>query len=42
MRQKGWGVPHWPVEYGAPANAVKQYIFLEELQKYPAPVAHRM
>jgi pimeloyl-CoA dehydrogenase large subunit len=38
LNKKGWGVPHWPVEYGGTGwSAVKQYIFLEELQKYPAP-----
>jgi pimeloyl-CoA dehydrogenase large subunit len=39
LNRKGWGVPHWPVEYGGTGwDAVKQYIFLDELQKYPAPV----
>jgi pimeloyl-CoA dehydrogenase large subunit len=38
LNRRGWGVPHWPVEYGGTGwSAVKQYIFLEELQKYPAP-----
>ena len=38
LNNKGWSVPHWPVEYGGTGwSAVKQYIFLEELQKYPAP-----
>ncbi|MBH5384731.1 pimeloyl-CoA dehydrogenase large subunit [Bradyrhizobium diversitatis] len=38
LHKKGWGVPHWPVEYGGTGwSAVKQYIFLEELQRYPAP-----
>ncbi|KAA0070362.1 pimeloyl-CoA dehydrogenase large subunit [Tardiphaga sp. P9-11] len=38
LNRKGWGVPHWPVEYGGTGwSAAKQYIFLEELQKHPAP-----
>jgi alkylation response protein AidB-like acyl-CoA dehydrogenase len=38
LNKTGWGVPHWPVEYGGTGwSAVKQYIFLEELQKFPAP-----
>jgi len=38
LNKKGWGVPHWPVEHGGTGwSAVKQYIFLEELQKYPVP-----
>lgn len=35
---KGWGAPHWPVEYGGTGwGPMKQYIFLEELQRHPAP-----
>jgi pimeloyl-CoA dehydrogenase large subunit len=31
-------VPHWPVEYGGTGwSPVQQYIFLEELQGFPAP-----
>ncbi|MGY4230114.1 pimeloyl-CoA dehydrogenase large subunit [Bradyrhizobium sp. USDA 4503] len=35
---KGWGVSHWPKEYGGTDwSAVQHYIFKEELQMYPAP-----
>lgn len=38
LNKKGWGVPHWPVEHGGTGwSPVQKYIFLEELQKYPAP-----
>ncbi|PZA11538.1 pimeloyl-CoA dehydrogenase large subunit [Rhodopseudomonas palustris] len=38
LNRKGWSVPHWPVAHGGTGwGAAKQYIFLEELQKYPAP-----
>ncbi len=38
LNEKGWAVPHWPVEYGGTGwDPMKQYIFLEEVQKYPAP-----
>ena len=38
LNDKGWAVPHWPVEYGGTGwGPMKQYIFLEELQKFPAP-----
>ncbi|MGN6466092.1 MAG: pimeloyl-CoA dehydrogenase large subunit [Rhizobiaceae bacterium] len=38
LAEKGWGVPHWPVEYGGTGwDPMKQYIFLEETQKWPAP-----
>ncbi len=38
LNAHGWGVPHWPVEYGGTGwNPMRQYIYLEELQKYPAP-----
>ena len=38
LNKKGWAVPHWPQEYGGTGwSAAKQYIFLEELQKTPAP-----
>jgi pimeloyl-CoA dehydrogenase large subunit len=38
LNEKGWAVPHWPVEYGGTGwDPMKQYIFLEELQKFPAP-----
>lgn len=38
LNQKGWAVPHWPVEHGGTGwDPMKQYIFLEETQKWPAP-----
>ena len=38
LNKHGWGVPHWPVEYGGTGwSPVQQYIFLEELQGFPAP-----
>lgn len=38
LAEKGWGVPHWPVEYGGTGwSPVKQYIFTEEMSQTPAP-----
>ncbi|WFU31422.1 pimeloyl-CoA dehydrogenase large subunit [Bradyrhizobium brasilense] len=38
LADKGWGVPHWPVEYGGTGwSPVKQYIFTEEMNQTPAP-----
>ncbi|SFI35529.1 pimeloyl-CoA dehydrogenase large subunit [Aerobium aerolatum] len=38
LNEKGWAVPHWPVEHGGTGwDPMKQYIFLEETQKWPAP-----
>ncbi|MVA99527.1 pimeloyl-CoA dehydrogenase large subunit [Nitratireductor sp. CAU 1489] len=38
LNEKGWAVPHWPVEHGGTGwGPMKQYIYLEELQKFPAP-----
>ena len=38
LNKKGWGVPHWPKEYGGTGwSPAKQHIFLEELQATPAP-----
>lgn len=38
LDEKGWAVPHWPVEYGGTGwDPMKQYIFLKETQKFPAP-----
>ena len=38
LNAKGWGAPHWPVEYGGQSwTPVQQYIYLEEIQSYPAP-----
>ena len=35
---KGWVAPHWPVEYGGTGwDAVRFYIFKEEMQLAPAP-----
>jgi alkylation response protein AidB-like acyl-CoA dehydrogenase len=35
---KGWIAPHWPVEYGGTGwDAVRFYIFKEEMQAAPAP-----
>src|ERR1700690_3233366 len=38
LNKKGWGVSHWPNEYGGTGwTSVQQYIFNEELQAHPAP-----
>lgn len=38
LNKKGWAVPNWPKEYGGTGwTAVQKYIFLEELQRAPAP-----
>src|SRR5690349_1050577 len=38
LNAKGWVAPHWPVEYGGTGwDAVKFYIFKEEMQQAPAP-----
>ncbi len=38
LNRKGWAVPHWPEEHGGTGwSPVEQYIFLEELQGFPAP-----
>ena len=38
LNKKGWGVSHWPKEYGGTGwSSVQQYIFNEELQMHPAP-----
>jgi pimeloyl-CoA dehydrogenase large subunit len=38
LNKKGWGVSHWPREYGGTGwSSVQQYIFDEEMQKVPAP-----
>ena len=35
---RGWAASHWPVEYGGPGwSAVERYVFLEEVQRAPAP-----
>jgi pimeloyl-CoA dehydrogenase large subunit len=38
LNKKGWGVPHWPKEFGGTGwTPTQQYIFLEEREKAPAP-----
>ena len=38
LNARGWAVPHWPVEHGGTGwDPMRQYIFLEETQKWPAP-----
>jgi pimeloyl-CoA dehydrogenase large subunit len=38
LNQKGWAVPHWPVEWGGTGwSPIQQYIYLDELQQTPAP-----
>lgn len=38
LDEKGWAVPNWPAEYGGTGwDPMRQYIFLEETQKWPAP-----
>ena len=38
LNKKGWGVSHWPKEYGGTGwSSVQHYIFNEELQAHPAP-----
>ena len=38
LNAKGWGAPHWPVKYGGQDwSPIQQYIYLEEVQSYPAP-----
>ena len=40
LNKKGWAVPHWPKQYGGTGwTTVRQYIFMEELQAAPAPLA---
>jgi pimeloyl-CoA dehydrogenase large subunit len=40
LAAKGWAVPHWPVEWGGTGwSAVKQSIFLDEVQRGNAPEA---
>ncbi len=37
LNEKGWAVPHWPVEWGGTNwSPIEQYIFLDELQQAPA------
>ena len=38
LNAKGWAVPHWPVQWGGTGwDAVKLYIFRDEMQQTPAP-----
>jgi pimeloyl-CoA dehydrogenase large subunit len=38
LAQKGWAVPHWPVEYGGTGwSPMRQYLFQEEMMMAPAP-----
>lgn len=38
LAAKGWGAPHWPVEYGGCGwSAVRKHIFLEEIYRADAP-----
>ncbi|RVU20242.1 pimeloyl-CoA dehydrogenase large subunit [Methylobacterium oryzihabitans] len=38
LNKQGWAVPNWPVEWGGTGwDPVRQYIFLDELQSFPAP-----
>src|SRR2546430_10749195 len=38
LNKKGWGVSHWPKEYGGTGwTSVQHYIFNEQLQMHPAP-----
>jgi pimeloyl-CoA dehydrogenase large subunit len=39
LNDKGWAVPHWPLEYGGqPWSAVQRYIFMEELMQAAVPM----
>ena len=38
LHAKGWAVPHWPVEWGGVDwDPVRQMIFRDEIQQFPAP-----
>jgi pimeloyl-CoA dehydrogenase large subunit len=38
LNNRGWAVPHWPIEWGGTGwTPVQQYIFGEEMQLAPAP-----
>lgn len=38
LHAKGWSAPHWPQEWGGTGwDGVKQMIFRDEIQQYPAP-----
>ena len=39
LNDKGWAVPHWPLEHGGqPWSAVERYIFMEELMQAAVPL----
>ncbi|MFC0219056.1 acyl-CoA dehydrogenase family protein [Pseudochelatococcus lubricantis] len=39
LYDRGWAVPHWPVEYGGqPWTAIQSYIFMEELMQAAVPL----
>ena len=39
LNDKGWAVPHWPVEHGGqPWTPVQRYIFMEELMQAAVPM----
>jgi alkylation response protein AidB-like acyl-CoA dehydrogenase len=38
LAARGWGAPHWPVEYGGTDwSAIRRHIFLEEIYQADAP-----
>ncbi|MCB1473467.1 MAG: acyl-CoA dehydrogenase family protein [Rhodobiaceae bacterium] len=38
LAARGWSVPHWPVEWGGTGwSPLRQMIFRDEIQQYPAP-----
>jgi len=38
LNKKGWAVPNWPREWGGTDwTSVQNYIFLDEVQQFPAP-----
>jgi pimeloyl-CoA dehydrogenase large subunit len=40
LHAKGWAVPHWPVEWGGTGwDPIRQMIFRDEIQQFPAPEA---
>lgn len=41
LNARGWGAPHWPVEYGGTGwSELGHYVFQHELQAAPAPMPH--
>jgi alkylation response protein AidB-like acyl-CoA dehydrogenase len=38
LEARGWGAPHWPVEWGGcDWTPIEQYLYREEMQRAPAP-----